>query len=234
LTLSAPQEIDRSELPANNGRMPKAAPVAAEFAGDTPTTAQTDGRRAWRDRNRLAVVDALLDLYAEGNLRPGASEVAARSGVSRRSVFRYFDDLDDLDRTAIARQQERVKHLVEIPHFGDGPVAERIAAIAEQRVRLFDAVAPAARVSRMRAPVHKVIAEELAQSRQHFTRQVERQFAPELSALDAAERLSVSAAADAVCSFEAFDLLKTARGMSNDEVRRVIEVTLAALFAAKV
>jgi len=106
------------------------------------STVQTDGRRAARERNRLAVVDALLDLYAEGNLRPDAQEVAERSGVSRRSVFRYFDDRDDLDRTAIERQQQRVWHLVEIAGVGEGPLEERIARIAEQRVALFHELGP--------------------------------------------------------------------------------------------
>ena len=69
---------------------------ASNAAGET-APARPDGRRASRERNRIAVVDALLDLYAEGNLRPGAGEVARRAGLSRRSVFRYFDDLDDLD-----------------------------------------------------------------------------------------------------------------------------------------
>jgi AcrR family transcriptional regulator len=100
--------------------------------------ALVDGRRAWRDRNLNAVVDALLDLFAEGNLRPGADEIAVRSGVSRRSVFRYFDDLDSLDRVAIERQTARVAHLVELPAIGEGRLPDRIARIVAQRIELFD------------------------------------------------------------------------------------------------
>src|ERR1035438_5413311 len=68
----------------------------------------TDGRQLRRRRNRETVVDALLDLYRDGNLRPSTEEIAARSGLSPRSLFRYFDDVDDLTRTAIRHQEHRV------------------------------------------------------------------------------------------------------------------------------
>ena len=42
----------------------------------------TDGRQLRRERNREAVVEALLDLYRDGNLQPSSEEIAARSGLS--------------------------------------------------------------------------------------------------------------------------------------------------------
>lgn len=200
----------------------------ASEATEAGKEAQPDGRRAWRDRNRLAVVDALLDFYAEGNLRPGAQAVAERSGVSRRSVFRYFEDLDDLDRTAIQRQQERVRHLIELPELGEGPLELRIQRIAAQRTTLFAAIAPAARVSRIRAPFQRVLAEELAASRKVLGRQVERHFQVELSAMPAAERAGVLGAAEVLLSFEAFDLLCSSR--AGDEVRATLVTALRKLF----
>ena len=44
-----------------------------------------DGRHLRRQRNRDAVVAALLELYGEGNLDPTTDEVAQRSGLSARS-----------------------------------------------------------------------------------------------------------------------------------------------------
>ena len=203
------------------------APSASE---NTPPP-KPDGRRASRERNRMAVVDALLDLYAEGNLRPGADEMARRAGLSRRSVFRYFDDLDDLDRTAIARQQDRVRHLWDISATGEGPLPHRIEAMAQYRLKLFEAVAPAARVSRMRAPLHRVIAQELAESRRLFARQIERQFAPELDQLEARARSKTLALLDVLCSFEAYDLMRTARKMSAAQVREAMAEGIRATLA---
>jgi AcrR family transcriptional regulator len=198
---------------------------------DNAEEAQVDGRRASRDRNLNAVVDALLDLFNEGNLRPGADEIAARSGVSRRSVFRYFDALDELNRVAIARQQARVLHLVEIAQAGQGTLEERIDRLVQQRQRLFTAIGPVARVSRLRAPFHPVLAEELEQSRRFLRRQAERQFEPELSSLSRGERSSAAAALDVLTSFETYELLVIGRGMSARQAGDVMRHGLRALFA---
>lgn len=193
-------------------------------------TAKVDGRRAWRERNRLAVVDALLDFYAEGNLRPGADEVAKRSGVSRRSFFRYFIDRDDLDRAAFARHLERVRDLVDLPGMGEGPVGTRIEAIALQRVRLFSQIRGAAKVVRMRAPFYAVMAEELQQNLRQLGRQVERQFGPELSAMPPDERAEALAVADTLCAFETYDFLLM-RGLTGEAIVAAIRRGLGALFA---
>ena len=78
-----------------------------------------DGRRARRHRSRDLAVDALLDLLGEGVLRPTAQQVAERSGVSLRSIFRIFDDVESLNAAACARQLSRVRHLfVDVPADG--------------------------------------------------------------------------------------------------------------------
>ncbi len=177
-----------------------------------------DGRRAGRDRNLSAVVDALLDLFAEGNLRPGAEEIAARSGVSRRSVFRYFDDLDSLGRVAIERQLARVGHLINLPDVGEGPIERRIDRLIAQRVGLFETILPAGRVSRLRAPFEPVVAEELSRSRNFFRRQVERHFGDVLQPLRRAERNAVLNAAEVLCSFEAYELLRLGHEQSPKQI----------------
>jgi len=53
-----------------------------------------DGRVTRGLRNREAIVDALLACYEAGDLRPSLPEVAARAGVSLRSVHNHFDDAD--------------------------------------------------------------------------------------------------------------------------------------------
>ncbi|MGE5211966.1 MAG: TetR/AcrR family transcriptional regulator, partial [Acidobacteriota bacterium] len=96
-----------------------------------------DGRTLRRTRNRTAVIDALLEIIREGNLRPGASEIADRAGVSHRSIFRYFDDLDDLARTAIDHAFEQAGPMADIPDIGSGPLDERIATYVDARLALF-------------------------------------------------------------------------------------------------
>ena len=198
-------------------------------ASPTPPSQATAVRRAWRDRNRDLVVDTLLDLFSEGNLSPGAQEVADRSGFSRRSVFRYFDDMEGLCRAAIERQIARVSRLLELPGIGQGLLADRINRLVAQRLRLYEAIAPVARVSRLRAPFQPILAEELKTSRAFLRRQVEEQFAPQLGALTPAHRRETLAAADVLCSYESFDLLREAHGLTIEQTGRVLQGALAAL-----
>lgn len=193
--------------------------------------ATTDGRRAGRERNRNAVADALLDLYQEGVISPGAQDVADRSGVSRRSLFRYFDDMDELCRVAIDRHSARVSHLFEIEDIGDGTLTARIDRLVRQRTQLFEAIAPVARIARLRAPFQPIIAEELARSAALLRAQLARHFARALDGLRPQSRKETLAAADVITSFEAFDLMRRVQGLTPDEVTAALRRSLAALLA---
>lgn len=188
-----------------------------------------DGRHRRRQRNREAVVDALLELYGEGNLEPSANEVAERAGSSPRSLFRYFDDVDDLCGEAIRRQEQRVRGLVDIGAGADAPVAERIAALVGSRVALFEAIGSVGQVARIRAPFQPLIAAELSQSRTFLRNQVKKLFATELDALDPTQATAVLSTIDVLCSFEGYHLMREAQGHSRAKAAGVLEQSLAAL-----
>ena len=138
--------------------------------------AHEDGRRQRRARNRDAVVDALLAIVADGDLAPNAEAVAARAGLSSRSLFRYFDDVDDLCRAAIARQHERVATLLERPVDVDGGVASRARDAVTHRVDLFDAMGDVGRLARLRAPFQPLIADQLAAIRRLLRERMRRRW----------------------------------------------------------
>src|SRR3954452_7994657 len=146
----------------------------------TASAADLDGRRLRRERNRDAVLDALVDLYGEGNFEPSADDIAQRAGISPRSLFRYFDDVDDLNRAAIQRQLDRARPLLDPGVGPDAPTATKIARLVEARVRLHETIAPAARSARACAHRHQLIAAQINQSRSHLRSQVRRLFAREL------------------------------------------------------
>jgi AcrR family transcriptional regulator len=191
----------------------------------------TDGRRLRRDRNRDAVVNALLELYSEGNLNPSAEEIANRSGVSARSVFRYFDDVDDLCSAAISQQQANVRPLLAISALPEESLAARIAALVHQRGELFEAVESVATVSRLRAPFQLVVATELTQGRAFLRQQLAVLFAAELAALPAAVAALRLASADVATSFEAWRLLRDDQRMSRARAAAAIADTLTLLFS---
>ncbi len=193
-----------------------------------------DGRHARRARNRDAVVDAMLELFREGNLRPSADEIAERAGLSPRSLFRYFDDIDDLTGAAVARQQERLRPFVELTVDRSAPLAARAAAVAEQRARLFDAIGHVGRVARLREPFHPLVAEHLTGLRRRLRQQLADAFAPELAAMGAGPAALVLAAADVVCSFEGYQLLRSDQRLGRARAVAVLTEALTRLFTQEV
>jgi len=191
--------------------------------------AHSDGRRHRRRRNRDTVVDALLDLYRDGNLRPSSCEIAERAGLSPRSLFRYFDDVDDLVRAAVSRQLERTKPLLPIDAPTGAPRRRRIDAVVAQRFRLFAEVAPVARVARLQAPFHPVLATELTRHRSYLRGQLRRTFENELSAMGRAQAAAALAMADVVCSFESYELLCEDQTVPVEEAKAMMAGAIDAL-----
>lgn len=198
----------------------------------TETESRVDGRTARRDRNRLAVLDAVLELFEEGNLNPGVHEVADRSGVSLRSVYRYFEDLDELITAAIDRHLERTRPLFDIERIGEGPLAERIERFAERRLRLFDAMRVIYRASRVRAASDPQVQVGLMDTYRWLGEQVQEMFAPELEQLDDADaRADVRHTVDLLTQFDSLEHLRHRCGLDRDEtvayLRRSLTRTLA-------
>jgi AcrR family transcriptional regulator len=189
-----------------------------------------DGRRLRRDRNRDAVVQALLSLYNDGNLDPSTEEIAARSGVSARSLFRYFDDVDDLCSAAIAQQQENVRHLLPLSATPEEPLAVRIAALVRQRSELFEAIESAAMVSRLRAPFQLVVADRLTEGRSFLRQQIATLFVTELGQMPEPMAAARLAAADVVASFESWRLLRDDQRLSIAAASNAISESLTTLF----
>jgi AcrR family transcriptional regulator len=188
-----------------------------------------DGRTARRDRNREAVLDAVIDLFVDGSMAPAPAEVAARSGVSLRSVYRYFEDMDALVRAAIARNLARMGHLFDIDGLGVGSRSERIVRMVEARLRLHDGIAPMARAAVARAPQNALIDERLQETRLLLRRQIEEMFAPELAGLDRRAGRDVVAAVDVLLGLDGLDHLRRQRGLPTAEVERILVHALAAL-----
>jgi AcrR family transcriptional regulator len=214
---------DPTRTPEDNG----IDGTLVEAPASAPTVT-TDGRQLRRERNREAVVEALLDLYRDGNLQPSSEEIAERSGLSPRSLFRYFDDVEDLVRAAIRRQQERAIPLVPIDAGPDAPFETKVTALVEQRFRLFEAVGNAAGVLRLRSPFQPLLAAALSRNRAFLRWQLGTLLAPELAGLGTAAD-SALAAADVVTSFESRHLLLEDQGLTRTQAMAVMVESLLAL-----
>jgi AcrR family transcriptional regulator len=183
-----------------------------------------DGRQLRRESNRQAVVEALVALYREGRFEPSAAEIADRAGLSPRSLFRYFDDTDDLVRAAIDHHHRLARPLVAIDAAPDDPLPVRVERLVANRIRLWTTVEPSARIARMKAPVSDLLGPELRRNRAMFRQQISTLFAAEVTG-----RPEVLAVLDVLCSFESVDLLLHDQGLSSADAAAALVSSLTAL-----
>lgn len=158
-----------------------------------------DGRRVRGERNKDAVVEALLSLYEAGDVEPSMARVAELAGVSERSVFRYFEDKEDLIGAAIALQLGRVGHLFDGLSV-DGNFEQRLEDILDHRLRLFDAIAGVMRASEFLEHRSATIRSAIDKRRSLLRGQAVDQFRPELNRLE--DPQNASRAIDIALSLE--------------------------------
>jgi len=194
----------------------------------TPIDGPVDGRNLRAARNRDAVVLAILSLYAEGELRPGAAAIAARAGVSQSSVFRHFKDIEALVQAAVEAQWE-LQHDRFAPPPPGGSREERVAALVEQRLALHDAVGNASRAARVNFPESPTLQRMLDLRRALLRDQAADQFAVELGRRDALTREVLLDALDAACGLEQLEYLRVDRGLTREQARDVVTFTMRAL-----
>ncbi len=193
--------------------------------------AGVDGRTMRRTRNRSAVIDALLAMIREGNLRPGASDIADRAGVSHRSIFRYFNDLDDLVRTTINQAFSEASNLTHIADLGEGPLPDRIARIVDSRLALFVSVDRPMQLARTRASSIPTIDDEIAAIARIFKEQIRTHFATELSELDDAHSEAVVDALLVLTSYDSFYIHARLLGYDTENIASTWKLQLAALLS---
>lgn len=198
---------------------------------DPEGSTAVDGRTARRDRNRDAVLDAVVELFSEGLLLPAAADVAERSGVSPRSVFRYFEDTEALGRAAMARHMELVEPLFVVDDLGVGSLDDRIERLVAARLQFWEAVAPVARAAMVRAPLSPPIRAQLDRNRQRLRAHCEEAFAVELAACERAEARALLAAVDVLCGYEGMESLRGHQGLTVGQCRDVLIRALRRLLA---
>src|SRR3954471_2024580 len=93
---------------------------------DAPGGTTLDGRSARSDRTHRALTDAMLELLDEGDLKPTAERIAARAGVSERTLVQHFPDRQALCQGAALAQAERIAPLIEPLPTVEAPVDERV------------------------------------------------------------------------------------------------------------
>lgn len=192
---------------------------------------QIDGRAERRERGRLAVLDAVVDLIEETSALPGTAAIAERAGVSSASLFRYFDSIDDMQHEATIHHFNRNREFYEIPAIGEGSLTERIERLSDARIRLHSRTAPVARFGRTRVLEIPYMADGIRMVRKLNVRQNRQHFAPELAAMPTERAEETVLGIATLTSFESWDQLTRDLGRDNDFVRSCWVDTLTRLFS---
>jgi AcrR family transcriptional regulator len=196
-------------------------------AGERATTA--DGRVARRERNQQAVLDVVLEMFAEDMMFPSIEQASQRSGLSLRSLYRYFADPAELAEAAIKRNREQAIGLAHLPRIGQGPSNDRLTDFVTMRVRLYEFVGPVYRATVLNAPMVARIRDELLDTRRQFREQFEMHFDAELAVMSSRQRASAVEAGDILTQMDSIELLRRYRNLSVPETRTVLGDGLSSL-----
>jgi AcrR family transcriptional regulator len=190
--------------------------------------ARIDGRAERSRKTRDAVVTAFMSLIDSGNVRPTARQVSEAAGVSLRSVFQHFADLESLLAEAADRQVARLRHVfVRIP--ADLPFAERLERFTAARASVLEEITPVRRAALLQAPFSAEVSRRLKWVRDLSRDEAERLFAGELIALGSAERTLAAPALHAAAEWYNWETLRQHEGLSPDEAQQVMSRTIRAL-----
>ena len=181
-----------------------------------------DGRSLRRERNRQDIVDALLGLIENGETEISAALIASKAGLSERSIFRYFDDVNDLYRSVCDLAFSKEIEYALIDDAGVGSIDTKIENFVNQRVRIYtmnEKIAPAARSFAFKNPIIK---NQLVVGRKLLRTQIMKHFAEELSVMDKQQQQVAVAIIDSLTTFEYYDMMRSDQKMSVQAIKSVL------------
>ena len=192
--------------------------------GMTSVTQFNDGRRLRSERSRKSMIDAALELIAEGNFAPTAKQISERAGVGIRSFFRQFEDMDQF---FAAVDEHTVGSFWEsFLHEGDreGVLTERLDSIVATYAKAFEKHRSLLLATKSLRWSSRVLKENYERY-QHISRANKERWLPEISQLPSDER----ELADAYLSFEMWHRLRDIQGLSCSAAQALVLKALTRL-----
>jgi AcrR family transcriptional regulator len=181
-----------------------------------------DGRTARRLENRQRILDAALELIAEGDEEVSSEAIAERAGVSVRSVYNHFPSARHLIAGMYERGAEQVRPLLdEMPSPAD-PFGERVHRWIRLRCTIQERIAAVRWRALVAEERHPELQPELAALRKAHKAEV-RRLLPEVT--DDRARAAIVALTDSL----SWRALRHHQGLSFDAACDAIEETIRRL-----
>lgn len=199
-------------------------------ASDETVQRHSDGRIARGERTRDAIVQAHADLLREGVLKPTAKAIAERAGISPRTLWINFKDLETLLEATTAYWLDADAAL-RVPVDTSMPLPDRIDQFCRQRALRLEHLAPAARSAALGEPFSAALAAARRELIKRLRHDLAETFPAELEAaggVDGALCLGLMAAASGMTwSFARDDL-----GRDIDDATAIMRDTFTRLLRA--
>jgi TetR/AcrR family transcriptional regulator, regulator of autoinduction and epiphytic fitness len=192
-----------------------------------PDTERIDGRTARAQRTRAAIVDAHLGLLAKGDLKPTGERIADAAGVSLRTLWTSFKDMETLFAAAGQRLIERQLDVFE-PVDPRQPLGERVDAFCRQRARMLEILAPAARAAVLYEPFSAALRRNRTIELGRVRDEIVTLFADELAAAGPETRELLDAV-HVASTFGCWSVLRDQLGLGTDDACAVMSRTVRAL-----
>ena len=189
------------------------------------TTEDADGRKHRSQKSQARIVNAMLELVAQGNLEPSADQIADIAKVGRRSVFRHFKDMDTLYREMTDSIAATMGSIVLQP-FQAADWAGRVIELVDRRAVGFEKMKPfllAGQVHRHRSPYLKA-------SHAQFV-QMLRQILLGLLPKEIARNADLVDALDMLLSFESWSRLRDDQGLGIAKAKRVLKAAIQSMLS---
>jgi AcrR family transcriptional regulator len=196
-------------------------PHVAADAVDLSTTmalpsSSLDGRRQRSERTRQSIMEAYIELLREKPEIPTAAQIAARAGISTRSIFERFVDLQGLSLAtvdhafAMGEAQAVVRNV-------DGDRPTRLRSHVETRAQTCERWLPVWRVVVANQGKLDELRNRIRFIRQAIVKRMELMYRPELEMLSAEERRDLLIALESLIDFESWGRMREGYGLSFEE-----------------
>lgn len=208
-----------------------AAPATAHAGGNAET--RIDGRNLRAEHTRRKIVAATRALVEETFALPKVAEIALRAGVSVRSVFQHFQEVDSLFLVVfdefLGEAQSEWEAVEPI-----GPLAGRIEAFVTRRAAACERVLPV-RFAAIAVEASSPGMVERAKVARALTRQnIERAFRPELDRLQPNDRRQLLDALRAALDWDMWMTMRRFHGLPVEEAQVVWHKIITGLMGADV
>jgi AcrR family transcriptional regulator len=186
----------------------------------TLPSSSPDGRRLRSERTKQSIMDAYIELLRERPEIPTAAQIAARAGISTRSIFERFVDLPGLSlATADYAFAKGEAHAVARNVDGDRPI--RLRSHVETRAHTCEHWLPVWRVVVANQGRMEELRDRVRFIRRAIVERMELMYRPELGMLSAEERRDLLIALEALTDFESWGRMREGHGLSFEEARSV-------------